>query len=1426
MKKIVLSILVFVGLLVLAAKAVNLKAESTVTLINGASMRLDEPSGIRFKAEVSNPKSGLKYGMVIGRGIFTNENLLVGAANTVNAEVDELKEDNSYNISMVNLPEYAYMQQLTARAYINDNGNYIYSDLVVTRSITDVAVAAYENGKTDDLIVKLYNHKQKLTIVNLNGGTIIPEYTLNVTKYNSLEAGKLSLIDDVTLLDNNENTLYVKYVPTINAYKVSNKDSFDYILTGDNELLRELLNKDNLESYYLSFDKPSTIDCDVIVKVSTHYEMFMNNHLYLNNEESLPNVSKEGSVFLGWYEKEDFSSDKVTEKDNHKELYAKFGAYDYKLEYTLNEETQTYSVTGIGTSTNKDIYIPNEYNGLPVTSIGANAFQNNTTIENVMLPSSVESIGSYAFSGCRNLVDVTFEGEEIVVEVKNVRNRKSRVNVVSLIKSIGDYAFQNCVKLEDIVITKNVLTIGVSVFTGCENLVIYCQVEAKPTSWSDTWNQGASSSHFGFTRFFEKDNTKYTITENGAILSKYKGTSEELIIPETIRYEGKDCTVIGIAEAALANANNLVTVKVPSTITSIGKGAFSLCNNLANIIIDEANPKYDSRENCNAVIETSTNVLLHGCKNTTFPSNVSTINPYAFYNCTGLENIVIPNTITTIGISAFEGCSNLTSITVPHVGNILDGTANTHFGYIFGATTYSKNTTKVPTSLKEVVINGGKSIYPYAFYNCSSLTSIEIPEGVTSIVGAVFSGCSSLTNITIPNKVRSIGKSAFYNCSSLESIVIPEGVTSIGSAAFSYCSSLESIVIPKSVTSIGIIAFHNCSSLTNVYYNGTIEDWCNITFGDNDSNPMHYTSHFYMLDSNNEYYKVTEIIIPETITSIGNYQFYGFNNITSIELPSSVTSIGVGAFSECSSLESIELPSGVTSIGYSAFSGCSSLESIELPSGVTSIGYSVFSGCSSLTSIEIPNSVTGIGSNAFSRCSSLESIVIPEGVTSIVDYVFSDCSSLESIVIPESVTSIGYSAFYNCSSLTSIEIPSSVTSIDNSAFYNCSSLTVYYNGTIENWCNITIGGPDSNPMKYASHFYMLDSNNEYYEVTEIVIPDTITSIGNHQFQGFNNITSIEISSSVTSIGWDAFDSCSSLESIVIPERVTSIVNYAFNNCYSLTNVYYKGTIENWCNITFSTMDSNPMYYASNFYMLDSNNEYYEVTEIAIPETITSIGKFQFYKFKNITSIKISSTVTSIGIYAFYNCRSLESIEIPEGVTSIGSNAFEGCSSLTNVHYNGTIEDWCNITFSSTASNPMSYANNFYMLDSNNEYYEVTEIVIPETITSIGNSQFYGFNNITSIEIPNSITNIDSFAFSNCSSLTTILIPGGVTSIGYSAFSNFSSLTIYCEVESQPSGWNRKWNYSDRPVYWYSETEPETEGNYWHYVDGVVTKWGE
>ena len=349
-----------------------------------------------------------------------------------------------------------------------------------------------------------------------------------------------------------------------------------------------------------------------------------------------------------------------------------------------------------------------------------------------------------------------------------------------------------------------------------------------------------------------------------------------------------------------------------------------------------------------------------------------------------IKCVKICSGITSIGSRVFENCTSLTSITIPNSVTRIDSRA---------------------------------------FSDCTSLTSITIPDSVTRIGEFTFSGCESLKSITIPDGIEWICQHTFARCTSLTSVIIPDSVTSIDTSAFSDCTSLKSITIPDSVTSIDSSAFKDCRSLTSIKIPDSVTSIESSTF-------EFCTS-------------LTSIAIPNSVTSIESSAFYCCTSLTSITIPDSVASIGDYTFASCTSLTSITIPDSVTRIGEFTFSGCESLKSITIPDSVTSIGEGAFRDCTNLTSISIPDIVASIGESTFENCTSLTSITIPNSVTSIGDYTFNNCKSLTIITIPDSVTSIGDYTFRNCTSLTSITIPDSVTSIGECAFMYCENLTIY-----------------------------------------------------------------------------------------------------------------------------------------------------------------------------------------------------------------------------------------------------------------------------------------------------------------------------------------------------------------------------------------------
>ena len=599
--------------------------------------------------------------------------------------------------------------------------------------------------------------------------------------------------------------------------------------------------------------------------------------------------------------------------------------------------------------------------GNSVTSIGIYAFYNCTGLTSVTIGGSVTSIGDGAFEGCSDLTTVnwnatacTSAGSLYSPIFKDCSNLAT-VNIGDNVTTIPSYAFRGCKGLTSVTIGNGVTSIGESSFSGC-----------------------------GLT---------------------------SVTIPNS---------VTSIGDGAFSGCSGLTSVTIGNGVTSIGYSVFSGCKGLTSITIPDSvtSIDYQAFEYCT------------GLMSITIGNGVTSIGNYAFHGCTGLTSIIIPDSVTSIGIWAFYDCSGLTSVTI---GNGVTSIGYSAFSGCTGLTTVNWNATactsagssdspifKDCSNLATVKIGVNVTTIPsYAFYGCSGLTSMIIPDSVTSIGKRAFGDCTGLTSVTIGNSVTSIGSSAFSGCSGLTSITIPDSVTSIGDFAFYNCTGLTTVnwnatKCTRAGSSDWRI-FSGCSKLAT------------INIGDNVTTIPSYA--FSGCSG------LTSITIPNGVTSIGENAFSGCNNLQNIYITDIEAWFNISGFnnlmmgsSDNKNLyinhelaTSITIPNGVTEIPSYAFYGCSSLTSITIPDGVTSIGGSAFYGCSGLTSITIPNSVTSIGNWAFRGCTGLTSVTIPNSVTSIGNYAFFDCTGLTSITIGNGVTSIGDYAFYGCTSLTNIK---------------------------------------------------------------------------------------------------------------------------------------------------------------------------------------------------------------------------------------------------------------------------------------------------------------------------------------------------------------------------------------------------------------------
>ncbi len=686
------------------------------------------------------------------------------------------------------------------------------------------------------------------------------------------------------------------------------------------------------------------------------------------------------------------------------------------------------------------------------------------------------------------------------------------------------------------------------------------------------------------------------------------------------------------------------------------------------------------------------------------------------------------------------------------------------------------------------------SVGDEAFYN-NSLTSITIPASVTSLGYRAFSGCSSLETVIFisGSQLESIGNYAFNKCSSITSITIPASVTNLGMLAFSNCTGLKtvtfeensqlnyigmqaftvctnltSINIPESVTSIGNYAFDNCSNLANVYYEGTVNEWVSITFGNDAANPLYYGANLYINDDE----LVTEINI-DTATKINSYVFYEYTNLTKVTIGSQVTSIGDSAFEGCT---------GLTEINYNA------VNLADLSNNNRVFNYAGQDGAGIV--FNIGADVTRIPAYLF------------------YTYIYNTQAYITAVNFAENsqCKEIGNNAFTS-TDITNITIPASVTRIGITAFVGCSELTEVIFENVYVWSvSETQGGagtelsPTDLQNTSTAATYLADTYNAYYwtredvEVldfeindsreitkytgtdTEVVIPSTYSLLEDGTvIAGTDNTITGIADGGGTYPNYTGVFANSSIISITLPSTIEKIGVYAFYNSSNLANVYYEGTIDEWMEISFGSAYG-PLSNGANLYV--NGDEL--VTEVSI------------------------DSATRIKDEIFRGCTSIKKVTIGSQVTIIGNRAFRGCDNLANVYYEGTIEKWMEISFYADA-NPLYNGANLYVngdeLVTEVSIYSatiikdhvfegcesLTKVTIGSQVTNIEYNAFRGCSNLVTVifEEGSQLESIGEYAFYNCSSLSSITIPASVTSIARNTFSGCSNLaTVIIEKGSQ------------------------------------------
>ena len=670
-----------------------------------------------------------------------------------------------------------------------------------------------------------------------------------------------------------------------------------------------------------------------------------------------------------------------------------------------------------------------------LTVIDNNAFSYSSRLSSVIIPPNVVSIGNQAFSECSDLHSIVIPPNVVSIgEEAFYHSGLQSITIPAAVKKIGINAFNSNYRLEDIQVEAGntcydsrsnchglMETSTNTLLTGCKNTII--------PNGTKVIGEGAFRSCSGLTTI----SIPNSVTSIGANAFNDCDKLPSVIIPESV-------TAIG--EKAFFACSALTSVTIPKSIRTLAGGAFSYCENLISIVVDAKNPYYDSRDNCNAVMEKSTNKLVTGCQNTVIPQSTESIGDYALLRSCTQSTLVIPSKVTSIGSHAFGGC-RIYRIELPE---------------------------------------GLKTIGEYAFDGIDELTTVNLPSTVTAIGYCAFFGCGNLASVEARMTTPIDIKAYTFTSQKIASLYVPQGCASRYQSAAEWKNFKK--IVEGSIPYRDIIDFAD-----NDVKEICINHW--DTNGDRELTKEEAAAVKELGDAFMQYDPLAgeevafnlyhpryfdELQYFTRLTSIGESAFSYSDSLRHVTLPPQVRIIEADAFCFCTNLQAIDLPDGVTTISECAFEGCESLKSVVIPEGVTKIARLAFGDCTGLVSVSLPESLTALGGSAFWGCTNLASIRLPSKISAIQRFTFRNCIKLEYVFIPENIQSIEESAFYGCESLKSVSIPSQMGSIGERVFNDCNALTEVMvkrleplpitENTFSNYANATLYVPKGSRNAY------------------------------------------------------------------------------------------------------------------------------------------------------------------------------------------------------------------------------------------------------------------------------------------------------------------------------------------------------------------------